>query len=441
MTTFKKYKEIILNLIKLTLPILTGNLSQILIFFADTIVAGRYSTLALGAISVASAISMTATIGAIGIIIAISPVISNYRGSKIPAKKYFNFSVLFSFLISIPFFIILELLILKINSIGLNEELLPYVKQYLEVCAWTIFPAAIFVAVKEFLQAYEKVVFANILMFSSVILNLVLNIILTFGFNWHFIHIKEMGVLGLSVATLSTRIIVMIGLLLYCIPLFKSGFAVTKKYIKDLIKTGVPISLAMFFEFLGFNLTAVLIGKFSAIYAAVHNIILCIANTTFMFCLSVASAASVKIGFFNGKKDKQSVIQYAKASIFIILLIAFCAFIILNLFSNEIISIFSKDENVILLSEKIMVLVLAFLFFDCLQCAHVGILKGLKDTKAPMFATLFGYLIIAIPLGSFLAFKKGVILEGFWLGLALALFSVAIITGVRVIKDIKKLPY
>ena len=79
----KEYKEIILNLIKLSLPILGGNVSQILISFADTAVAGRYSTVALGAISVASAIVMTVTIGAIGLILSVSPVIANFRGKNI----------------------------------------------------------------------------------------------------------------------------------------------------------------------------------------------------------------------------------------------------------------------------------------------------------------------------------------------------------------------
>ena len=68
----QEYKKIIFSLIKLSLPILGGNLSQILISFSDTIVAGRYSTLALGSISVASAIVMTSLIGAIGLLLGIS---------------------------------------------------------------------------------------------------------------------------------------------------------------------------------------------------------------------------------------------------------------------------------------------------------------------------------------------------------------------------------
>ena len=41
MNKLKEFKEIILNLIKLSLPILGGNISQILVSFADNAVAGR----------------------------------------------------------------------------------------------------------------------------------------------------------------------------------------------------------------------------------------------------------------------------------------------------------------------------------------------------------------------------------------------------------------
>ena len=114
----KTYKSVFADLIKLALPILGGNIAQILISFTDTIVAGRYSTAALGAISVASAIVMTIIIGAIGLILSISPVISNYRGERISSKKYFKLTLLFSIAVSIPFFLILELFLHCIDFIN-----------------------------------------------------------------------------------------------------------------------------------------------------------------------------------------------------------------------------------------------------------------------------------------------------------------------------------
>ena len=439
MGKFKDFKETILNLIKLSLPILGGNISHILVSFADNAIAGRFSTVALGAVSVASAILMTITIAAIGLILSVTPVISNLRGQKIPAKKYFKLTFLFSIIVSIPFFLILQLLLLNIDKIGLSLDIVEYVKQYISICSWTIFPAAMFVALKEFLQAYEKVLYANILMLVMVFVNAILNYVLTFGFDFGIFVIPQMGVVGLSVATLISKTLVTILMMIYCFPLFKTVFVKSKKYIKDLLKVGMPISAAIFFEFLGFNLTAVLIGKFSSLFAAVHNIILCLANCTFMIVLSVSNATSIKVGYYNGKKEKENIIKYSLANIFLVILICIATFLILGKFSREIISIFTLDEEVIKTSERILKIAMAFLFFDGIQGACVGILKGLKDTKIIMFTMIGAYLIIAIPIGCFLAYQKGIVLEGFWMGLALALLFAAIVTSTRVVYKIKKM--
>ena len=431
----KNYKTIFSDLIKLTLPILGGNIAQILISFSDTIVAGRYSTVALGAISVASAIVMTIIIGAIGLILSISPVISNMRGQKAPSKKYFKLTILFSIIVSVPFFLIIQIFLYFIDYIGLSPDMLPDIKDYITICAYSIFPVAVFTAVKEFLQAWEKVKFANFLMIFMVIINLILNIILTFGYG----SIPPLGVKGLSISTLFSRMIVAIIILIYSIPLLKEKYVYSKKYIKELFMVGAPISLAMFFEFLGFNLTAVLIGKFSSLYAAVHNIILCLANFTFMIVLSIANAASVKIGYFNGNHDRKNLIRYSIANILLVILICILTFSVLGIWHNEIIGIFSSDSEVLTLSNNILKIAMAFLFFDGIQGACVGILKGLKDTKIIMFTMLFSYLFIAIPLGCYLAFYKNIVLEGFWTGLALALFTAAAITGSRAVYKIKQL--
>ena len=431
----KSYKNIFIDIIKLTLPILGGNLAQILISFSDTIVAGRYSTCALGAISVASAIVMTTIIGAIGLILSVSPVISNARGQKTPSKKYFKLTVLFSIIVSIPFFLILEIFLKHIDLFNLSPDMLSDVKDYIAICAYSIFPVAIFTAIKEFLQAYERVKFTNFLMILMVVINFILNIILTFGCG----IIPPLGVKGLSTATLLSRSFVAIILLLYCIPLLKNKYVYSKKYVKELINIGTPISCAMFFEFLGFNLTAILIGKFSSLYAAVHNIILCLANFTFMIVLSIANAVSVKVGYYFGNRDKNNLIKYSIANIILIIFVCIITFSALGLWHNQIVSIFSSDKEVIYLSNKILKIAMAFLFFDGIQGGCVGILKGLKDTKIIMFTMLFAYLFIAIPVGCYFAFYKNIVLEGFWTGLALALFSAAIITGSRVIYKIKKI--
>lgn len=435
----KEYKEIVLSLITLSLPILGGNLSQILVSLSDNIVAGRYSTLALGAISVASAIVMTVTIGAIGLVLSVSPVIANLRGKKSPAKKFFKLTLLFALIASIPFFLILQLILANINLIGLSPDIVEPVREYIAICAWSVFPSTIFVAIKEFLQAYEKVIFANILMLFMVLINVVLNITLTFGFDFMNFHFVGLGVVGVSIATLATKTLVAIFMALYCLPLFKRAFVKSKSYVKDLIKTGAPISAAIFFEFLGFNLTAVLIGKFSALFAAVHNIILCLASINFMVLLSITNATAIKVGFYNGRRDIENIKKYSKVNFSLSILICAVSFVILIFGADVILKVFSSDPMVVELSKKILVFAIAFLFFDGVQAAASGVLKGLKDTKMIMFTMLLSYILIAIPLGSYFAFCRGIVLEGYWFSIALALFVAALVTTSRVLYDIKKL--
>ena len=283
-------------------------------------------------------------------------------------------------------------------------------------------------------------VLANLLMLLMVVLNVVLNYALTFGFDFGFIHIASLGLKGIAIATLISKTISGVLIVLFCLPLFKKSFCYSKEYLKDLFKVGLPISASIFFEFLGFNLTAVLIGKFSALFAAVHNIILCLSNFTFMFVLSIASAASIKIGFYNGRKDKLNIKRYSIVNVSLSVLICISTFIILACFHKEIISMFSTDSEVMFWCEKILKIAMCFLFFDGIQGACVGILKGLKDTKIIMFTMLFGYLLVAIPIGTFIAYQYNYVLEGYWSAIAVALFLISLITTSRVVLDIRKIP-
>ena len=105
-TIIKKYhiyKNYAKELIKLSAPIMAGNIANMLINVGDVIVAGRHSTLTLGAISVASAIFMTFMIAAVGLMSSISPVVSNLRGERKTTKTLFRTTVKYSLTIGLIF--------------------------------------------------------------------------------------------------------------------------------------------------------------------------------------------------------------------------------------------------------------------------------------------------------------------------------------------------
>jgi len=334
-----EYKNYAKQLLELSLPIILGNVGNMLIGVGDVIVAGRHSTTTLAAISIASAIFMTFLIAGIGFMASISPVISNLRGMRIPSKNLFRVTTVYSLLIGLLFFILVRLIILTVPYMGLAENLAFYVVEYLEISSWGTFAGLLFVAFKEFLQAYEIVVFPNLIVVAAIFLNVFLNIVFVFG----YLGFPEMGVKGLAVASLIVRWLMALTLLIYCVPFFRGKAQKYKSYIKDLIKTGWPISLAMFFEFLGFNITAVLVGKFTAVYAACHNIIVTLTGTTYMIPLSISNAAAIKVGFANGERNILNIKRYTITGYILIIGYMLTNMVLYGVFPKQLLGIFTKD--------------------------------------------------------------------------------------------------
>ena len=85
----KSYKTYIKELITLALPIIMGHIGFTFIVAGDVFVAGKYSTDALAAVSISGAVTSLVFMFGIGLIISVSPVLSNKLGAKKSVKKFF----------------------------------------------------------------------------------------------------------------------------------------------------------------------------------------------------------------------------------------------------------------------------------------------------------------------------------------------------------------
>jgi MATE family multidrug resistance protein len=73
----------------------------------------------------------------------------------------------------------------------------------------------------------------------------------------------------------------------------------------------------------------------------------------------------------------------------------------------------------------------AFQFPDGVQVLSAGALRGLKDTRVPMFIAMFSYWGLGMPLGAGLGLGLGMGPQGMWLGLILGLTAAAILMAWR----------
>ncbi len=416
-------KYYIKELLHIALPIIIGNLGFILIGAGDVLIAGRHSTNTLAAISIATAITNCIQTFGIGILVSISPLLSNYRGEKMAAKKYFYPTLRFSFVLSLIVMLAVLGTIPLIDLLHYEPVLVPMIKQYMLITAFATFGGYLHAAVKEFLQAFEIVLFPNLLTFVAVFLNLFLNVIFVFGFG----PIPSMGVVGLAWASFIVRYFMGLVLFIYCFKLMRFNDYKDFNYYKQLIKIGLPVSAAILVEFVAFNLVAVVMGKVAGIYAAAQNLICTLTTVSFMVPLAISNAIAVKVGFANGAKDYYDLRKYAKIGTLICVGFMLCSAVIFSIFPRQLAGLFTKDPKLITISVPVLYLLAGFQVFDGLQVALSGICKGIKKTNIVLVANFVAYWLLSIPVGYNLAFTFNFGLRGFWLGLIMAAITLCVI--------------
>ena len=407
----------------------------ILIGAGDVFIAGHHSTDTLAAISIATAITNCIQTFGIGLIVSVSPLLSNFRGERKSAKKYFFPTIRFSMMLAFIIMCIVLGTIPLIDYLKFEPHLVPMIKQYMFVTAFATFGGYLHAALKEFLQAFEIVMFPNILTALCVILNVGLNIVLVFGFGC----IPSLGVLGLAIASFIVRYFMGIVLLIYCFKMMNFSDYKDFNYYKNLIKIGLPISLAILVEFVAFNSIAILMGRVAGVYAASQNLVCTLTTVSFMVPLAISNAIAVKVGFANGAGNISDLKKYSFVGIVISVGFMALSSIFFATYPEFLVKLFTKDAELISISVPIIYILAMFQVFDGLQVSLSGIFKGMKKTGVVLASNFIAYWLISLPLGYILAFRYNLNIKGFWYGLVSAAIILCTIMSVMLIYKIRKL--
>jgi len=96
------------------------------------------------------------------------------------------------------------------------------------------------------------------------------------------------------------------------------------------------------------------------------------------------------------------------------------------LFRHALPRIYTADEDVIAACAAILPIAGAFQIFDGTQVVGCGVLRGMGRTRPAMVFNLVSYWGLALPIGFWLALRRGWGLAGIWWGLAFGLGLVAV---------------
>ena len=149
-----------------------------------------------------------------------------------------------------------------------------------------------------------------------------------------------------------------------------------------------------------------------------------------MVPLGLSYALTVRIGNARGEQNPVALRQRAVGGLYLAAIIMALAALVIFLFARFIVGLYTNNAAITPIAVNILFIIGIFQLVDGVQVCAAGILRGLQDTKMPMFYALIGYWIIGFPCGLLLAYHFGYGIYGLWGGIVAGLTCNAIL-GVR----------
>jgi len=202
-----------------------------------------------------------------------------------------------------------------------------------------------------------------------------------------------------------------------------------------ILRIGLPIGVAMFLGMAVFSAIGMLIGRLGVPQFAAHSIAGNLNWLTYVIPMGLGAAASIRVGYFTGANKLDSARGAAATAYKFAFVYALVVSALLIIFRHTLVSVYTTDPVVIDFAVNLLLFIAVYQIVDDTQAVAMGALRGYKDTTIPMVFQVLGYWVIALPLGSALAFGWGSIepmgVYGYWAGMTFGLFLVACANGWR----------
>jgi len=411
----KHYRDLLL----LGLPIIIGQLGQIVLGFADTLMIGHHSTLELGAAAFVNTMFALVIVSFLGFSYGLTPVVGSLFGQHQTTRigAMLKNAWVANILLSVVVILLMLLLYLNIHRLGQPTELLPLMRPYFLVQLLSLPFVMLFNAMKQFFDGITRTSVPMWTMLMGNVLNIVGNWLLIYGVG----PFPEMGLVGAGLATLISRVVmtlVIVAVFFYS-PRYKAyrqGFIesnINREDFLQLNRLGFPLALQMGMETASFSLTAIMVGWLGASELAAHQIILTISQLFFMIYYGMAAAVSVYISLYRGRQEYASMLDVSKAGFHLIIYIAVMISIPVFLMRHQIGYLFTDSPDVTMLVTLCILPLIVYQFGDGLQCNYANALRGLACVRPMMYIAFLAYFVVSLPLAYFFGF----ILEGGLVGI------------------------
>ncbi len=426
--------------LQLSYPIVIAQIGIVLMGVTDNLMVGAVGAEALAASGIANALFFLVAVIGIGVMSIVSPLVAAAKSREDTAQCARLLVQALWISLIVAFLSLLALFVLgwQFHWFQQKPEVSVLAVPYLYIIAASLFPMLIFLALKSFVDGLSYTQAAMYVTFVSFFLNILFNWVLIYG-KW---GLPALGLQGAGYATLLSRLIMALGLLVFILNSSKiSTFLPTwdRKYLDwptglKILQLGLPAGLQYLFEVGAFAGASIMVGWLGTNQLAAHQIAISLASITYMVAAGFASAGAIMVGDAFGKQNKAS-IMHAGGSAFLLTVIFMSVSCVLFItLSKLLVGLYInplEEPEVTHYATLLLVIAGFFQLSDGIQCTALGSLRGLEDVHVPTWVAFIAYWVVGLPVGYVLAFYLHLDIHGIWYGLSLGLTVSAILLSIR----------
>lgn len=437
----------------LALPVVLAEMGWMTMGMVDTLMVGRLSAEAIGAVGLGTSVFMGICIFAMGLLLGLDTLVSQaYGADDIEAcHRWLVHGIALALALSMPIMGLLFWIASTLPSWGLDPTVLALTRPYLEILTWSVPPLLLYAALRRYLQGMGIVRPVMLALLMANLVNVAVNWILIFG----NLGAPVMGVPGAAWATVFSRVAMVA--FLFATVLYREreyrrlhpgaaggvfgSLRVEAAWLRRLLALGAPAATQVTLEVGAFAAATALAGRLAPASLAAHQIAINYAALSFMVPLGIASACAVRVGHAVGRRDPQGAARAGwTALLFAVLFMSVAAALFLAI-PRLLLHAFTDDLGVLDVGVTLLFVAAVFQLFDGVQGVATGALRGVGDTRTPMLWNLGGHWAIGLPLGYTLCFLLGFDIIGLWWGLSLGLMICGVALSIAWARRIHQLEH
>ena len=431
---------------RLAAPLAAGHLSHGLVGFVDAVVAGHHGTTTLAAVAVGTALFWLPMMVPMGTLMALPPSVSQLDGAgrRDEIAPLWRQSLWLAIGLGASLFALITVLPWMLGPMGIAADIVPGASDFLQAIRWGIPALTLYLCMRYLSDGLHWSLPTMLIGFGGLLLLAPAGYVLANG----MYGVPEMGAAGLgwaSAAMFWAQLFAFVAYLWWS-PRFADlrPFARIERpqwpTIRGLLGRGLPIGVTITMEGSLFIVTALLIGRLGEVPVAAHQIAINVASLCFMIPFGVAEATTVRVGHALGRGDRDGIRRAYFAGLVLVLGTQALSALVMLFGNHAIVGLYTGDVVVGTLAASLLLYAALFQFPDGVQVLSSGALRGLNDTRVPMWLAALAYWGIGMPVGAGLGLALDWGPKGMWLGLTAGLSVAAFLLCRRFLRSSRRVP-